>query len=183
MYIAIHDLEIRPVEFDVELPEGAIEYGEDIRQNGVLKASGIAELLREEHSGQQQVLDIRLRGNCAVKLEQTCSRCLEPAFTDASAKFDLVYRPQDAGIQSGEHSISQGETEIGYYNGEGLQLEDALKEQILLTLPVRPLCKEDCKGLCAHCGENLNMKTCACNQQIIDPRWLALASVKEKLKK
>jgi len=86
-------------------------------------------LLREEHSGQQQVLDIRMRGMCSVKLEQTCSRCLEPAVTDASAKFDLVYRPQDAGVQSGEHSISQGETEIGYYNARVCLLEDVLKNR------------------------------------------------------
>jgi len=183
MFIAIHDLEVRPLEFDVELSAGTIDYGEDIRQIGVLKANGIAELLREDHSGQKQVLDIRLRGKCVVQLDQTCSRCLEPAITDTSAVFDLVYRPQDAGVQSGEHSISQGETEIGYYNGESLLLEDALKEQILLTLPVRPLCNKDCKGLCAKCGENLNLKSCGCNQQIIDTRWLALASVKEKLKK
>ena len=183
MYIATHDLELRPVEFDVALPEGSIDYGEDIYQSGALNAEGRAELLREEHSGKQQVLDIRLRGKCDVRLEQTCSRCLEPAVTDAKADFDLVYRPQDAGVQSGEHSISQGETEIGYYNGEGLLLEDALKEQILLTLPVRPLCKEDCKGLCVHCGQNLNLKPCACNKEILDPRWLALASVKDKLKK
>src|SRR5271168_1026771 len=151
MFIAIHDLEQKPVEFDVALPSGAVEYGSDISSVTPLSARGIAELLREEQHGVASVLDIRLRGECATKLELVCSRCLEPVPYEVKIKFDQLFRPLAASGRAGEHSISEGETEIDFYSGDGIQLEDALKEQVLLNLPSKPLCREDCRGLCVHC--------------------------------
>ncbi len=80
-----------------------------------------------------------------------------------------------------ESSISEAETEIGYYQGEGLLLEDALREQVLLATPVRALCREDCKGLCPQCGLNLNVEQCNCEQRPSDLRWDALSEIKKKL--
>ncbi len=67
-----------------------------------------------------------------------------------TGRFDLIYRPLGVDRRADEVSISEAETEIGYYQGEGLLLEDALREQVLLATPVRALCREDCKGLCPH---------------------------------
>jgi len=183
MFIAIHDLEQKPVEFDVALPPGAVDFGSDIKAVSTLAAKGVAELLREEQHGFASVLDIRLRGNCATKLELVCSRCLEPVPFEVNVKFDQIFRPLDGSGRAGEHSISEGETEIDFYSGDGIELEDALKEQVLLNLPSKPLCREECRGLCVHCGSNLNVKACGCKPAAIDPRWEALAGVKEKLKK
>ncbi|MGH9617972.1 MAG: DUF177 domain-containing protein, partial [Acidobacteriaceae bacterium] len=62
-------------------------------------------------------------------------------------------------------------TEIGYYEGDGLLLEDVLREQILLALPAKSLCREDCKGLCPECGRNRNTAPCDCAAASTDPRW------------
>ncbi|MGC9159324.1 MAG: YceD family protein, partial [Terracidiphilus sp.] len=74
-------------------------------------------------------------------------------------------------------TITAPEAEIGYYQGDSLALEDVLREQVLLSLPVRTLCKPDCKGLCPRCGENRNEKACHCDEATSDPRWEALAGL------
>ena len=80
-----------------------------------------------------------------------------------------------------EVSINQAETEISYYQGDGLLLEDVLREQVLLALPLRAVCREDCKGLCPHCGKNLNLEQCNCAEPLEDPRWSVLKDLKEQL--
>ena len=80
-----------------------------------------------------------------------------------------------------EVSINEAETEVGYYRGDGILLEDVLKEQVLLSAPVKSLCREDCKGLCAQCGSNLNLESCDCRPVSVDPRWTALQEIRKKL--
>ncbi len=101
---------------------------------------------------------------------------------DLSSEFDLLYRPASTIKREEEVAINEADTEIGYYQGEGLLLEDVLKEQILLAVPIRVLCSEDCQGLCPQCGQNRNVSPCNCAEKITDPRWAALAEIKEKLK-
>jgi uncharacterized protein len=81
-----------------------------------------------------------------------------------------------------EASICEAETEIGFYQGDGLLLEDVIKEQLLLAVPLRAICREDCKGLCPQCGRNRNLEPCNCSNQTQDPRWAALEDIKNKLK-
>ena len=78
--------------------------------------------------------------------------------------------------------MTAAEAEIGYYQGEGLLLEDLLREQVLLAVPLKVICREDCKGLCPHCGKNLNEEgACSCADELEDPRWAALKEIRSKL--
>jgi uncharacterized protein len=129
------------------------------------------------------VRDIRLVGDFAGKFESACSRCLDPVTTELKQDFDLLYRPLGTGKQGEEVSISEAETEIGFYQGEGLDTAEAVKEQVLLAMPAKALCKQDCKGLCPSCGQNLNTGKCSCAEQRQDDRWLALEGIREQLKK
>ena len=104
-----------------------------------------------------EVADIRLRAAYEGDFELLCARCVEPVATPLGGNFDLLFRPQAADADAGERSITPDETEIGYYEESGLSLEDVVREQVLLSLPSRTLCKEDCKGLCPRCGQNLNL--------------------------
>jgi DUF177 domain-containing protein len=181
MLIRVRDLEVRNLEFDENFQPGAIEFGPDFRQIGPLHSAGRAELVVEHRGHHLDVEDIRLVGKVEAHLEFSCARCLEPVAEDVDWDFDLIYRPQGVDRRADEVSISEAETEIGYYQGEGLLLEDALREQVLLATPVRALCREDCKGLCPHCGRNLNIEQCNCAEHPSDPRWEALAEIKKKL--
>lgn len=182
MFISIQELELRKLEFAERFAPGAIDLGNELTQLKPLETSGHAELLEENHGGKVKVQDIRLIGKFSTKVEQRCARCLEPVTSDLKNEFDLLYRPAQAVGDADEIAISDADTEIGFYTGEGLMLEDALKEQLLLALPVKVVCQEDCKGLCPHCGINRNAGHCECKQEVADPRWAALAEIKEKLK-
>jgi uncharacterized protein len=183
MFISLQDLEVKPVEFAEMFAPGKIDFGQEILQQGGLKAEGRAELIEEDHGGKNRVQDIRVVGGFEGKLELRCARCLEPVSTTVQEDFDLLYRPLKPGKQGDEISITEAETEIGFYQGHGLELADVIKEQVLLSLPVKSICKEDCKGLCAQCGQNLNQGNCDCTQQRSDPRWSALEGLRDQLKK
>jgi uncharacterized protein len=99
-----------------------------------------------------------------------------------AAEFDLIFRPVEADSEATERSITAPETEIGYYQRDSLLLEDVLREQVLLSLPVRTLCKPDCKGLCPRCGENRNSQDCSCDEGANDPRWEALSGLRSQIK-
>jgi uncharacterized protein len=168
------DLVPDPMTLDLRLEPGAVDYARDVRQIGPLTVKGTADRI-EEHRGPRDIVeDIRLRAHIAGDFEMLCARCLQPVGQHVDQHFDLIFRPAGADSDQSERSISEAETEIGYYETSGLLLEDAVREQVLLSLPDRSLCREDCKGLCPHCGANLNETTCNCGEQIVDPRWGAL---------
>lgn len=182
MLIEVHELEAHPVDFDEEIEPGVIDFGPDVRQSTDLKAAGRAQLVREHHGKHELINDIRVAGDFSTRMEMACARCLEPLIRDVGKQFDLLYRPQGADAGRSELSVTAAEAEVGYYQGEGLLLEDVLREQVLLALPLREVCKDECKGLCPHCGRNLNQEQCNCAEPLEDPRWSALKDIREKLK-
>src|SRR5499425_5164 len=183
MLIEIQELELRPVDFREEFSPGAIDLGDEVRQCTPLRSEGRADLVEEHHGKHKVVQDIRLKGKLDTTLEVACARCLEPVVQDVARDFDLLYRPLGTDAGHEELSVTDAEAEIGYYQGEGLLLEDVLREQVLLALPLKTVCRENCKGLCPHCGKNLNQGQCACAEPQEEPRWEALKGIKEKLQR
>jgi uncharacterized protein len=169
-------LEQEPLLFSESIPAGVLDYAPDITQVGPMPVTGRADLIVEHRGHREMVNDIRLRAAYKGQFEVLCARCVEAVATPVAGTFDLIFRPQDADAEAGERAITLDETEIGYYEESGLLLEDVVREQVLLSLPARTLCKEDCKGLCPRCGQNLNLESCGCNP-IADPRWNALAGL------
>jgi uncharacterized protein len=180
MLIRVADLRLQRLEFGQDFEPGAIDFGPDFRQIGPLHTKGRAEVIVEHRGHKENVDDIRVVGGLDATLEANCARCLETAQYPVNRAFDLLYRPLGVDRRAEEVAISEADTEIGYYEGDGLLLEDVLREQVLLATPVKLVCREDCKGLCPQCGSNLNNETCNC-QQPGDPRWAALSELKNKL--
>jgi uncharacterized protein len=177
MVIIPSQLVDEPLQLDETIAEGTIEYAPDISQTGPLRVIGSAELLVEHRGPKDIVDDIRLRAHVFGKFIQTCARCLDPVEQAVEMDFDLLFRPAIADSEPGERAITEDETEIGYYEQSGLLLEDAVREQVLLTLPGRTLCQQDCKGLCPQCGIHRNHATCECTEKPVDPRMAALAGI------
>jgi len=172
MEFIVSELEREPIEYDLQMQAGAIDFGEEAEQVGVLTASGLAEVLHEHRGPKDVVADIRLRGKLSGNFQVPCARCVEPVATPVEADYDLIFRPIGA---------DASDTEIGYYLKDSLLLEDVLREQVLLALPVRTLCKDDCKGLCPRCGVNRNLQSCSCDEGPTDPRWEALAGLRSRI--
>lgn len=172
---SIRELEQRKARFDVSLPPGTIDFVENVRQTSDIVAAGTAELLNDSTS------EVRVQGHLEVAMEADCDRCLETAQFPLKADFDLYYRPMpdDEGRHSGEEiAINEGESQIAFYEGSTLELNDILREHILLSLPMKYVCSETCKGICPVCGQSRNQVDCGCNQRPTDDRWAALKNLK-----
>jgi uncharacterized protein len=177
------DLQNEPLLFHEDIAAGAIDYAVDTRQVGSLPVEGKADLIVEHRGPQETVDDIRVRASYKGDFEVLCARCVEPVPVPLAGEFDLLFRPENVDAEAGERAITEDETEIGYYGRDGLLLEDVVREQVLLSLPGRTLCQQNCKGLCVHCGQNLNTGTCDCEKtEAIDPRWKALEGLAASIK-
>lgn len=181
MFLDIKDLEVHPLAFEERFAPDVIDLGEEARQRTPLETSGRAELVKEHHGKHHVINDIRLRGKLHTNVELQCARCLDPVPQEINREFELLYRPLGADAGKDELSVTDAEAEIGYYRGDGILLEDVLREQVLLALPVKITCRTDCKGLCPLCGKNLNQEQCSCSVPAEDPRWEALKEIRSRL--
>jgi uncharacterized protein len=173
VFFHVRDLELKPIRFDVELPPGTIEFLDPkLKQGSPLHASGQAELVMGSLG------EIRVKGEVQVRLQSECDRCLEPAEFPVDSSFELYYRPVDEGYGE-EKSLDAGEAEMGFYEGDGLDLNDVLREFVLLALPMQKLCNENCKGICPVCGQSRNQKECSCQTAAADDRWAALKEIRK----
>lgn len=122
--------------------------------------------------------EMRVQGRLHATLAAECDRCLEPVTLPIANEFDLYYVPADAHAdKSGETELLERDLDVSFYQNERIELDELVLEQLELSLPIRILCQNDCKGLCAQCGTNLNGESCNCPPPI-DPRWQALAELK-----
>lgn len=120
----------------------------------------------------------RLAGTVRAELELACSRCLEPYRVAVDAPFDLRYLPATAMSSEPEREVADEDLDTSYYRDEVIDLNELLREQFYLALPMKPLCREDCRGLCPHCGANLNTAPCACVATWEDPRLATLKALR-----
>jgi uncharacterized protein len=186
MLISLRNLKLQKnlIEFKEEFPADTFELGPDVRQASQLESTWRAMLVEEHDEHRRKLDDIRVVGSLKTDLEILCARCLEPVHYPIQREFDLLYRPAGSDItEDKEVEIQDTDAAISYYEGDGVQTVDLLREQVLLEVPLKTLCKEDCKGLCPHCGINLNTGKCECAQAATDPRWEALKGLKDKLQK
>jgi uncharacterized protein len=121
----------------------------------------------------------RLVGTVDTELELQCSRCLEAFRLPVDAPFDLRYLPASAVSTDAEREVDDEDLETSYYENDAIDLNELLREQFYLALPMKPLCQDDCRGLCPQCGTNLNTDSCDCAPVWEDPR---LAPLKNLLK-
>lgn len=122
----------------------------------------------------------RLVGSVATALELRCSRCLEPFTLPVDSAFDLRYLPEGTAapdVDTDDGELADDDTAATFYRDEAIDLGDLVREQFYLALPMKPLCRPDCKGLCPQCGTNLNTDTCQCQPRWEDPRLAGLKAL------
>ncbi len=174
MFFSVKELELKKVRFETAFPPGEIQYDQGLSQVTPLETQGTAELLANTLG------EIRIRGHVQVGMEAPCDRCLEPAKFPIDANFDLFYRPAARAGYAEEVEIDEGESEIAFYEGGGIELKDVLREFILLSMPMQRKCREDCLGICPVCGQSRNLAKCACEPKPEDDRWAALKKLQVK---
>ena len=122
----------------------------------------------------------RLVGDVRTILELGCSRCVEAFQLPVASHFDLRYWPMTEAAGESEAEIAQDDLETSYYTDDQIDLNELLREQFYLALPMKPLCREDCRGLCPQCGTNLNSGECSCAPAWEDPRLAALKALQTR---
>jgi uncharacterized protein len=113
---------------------------------------------------------VRLAGRVKATLELECSRCLEPFSVPVDAPFDLLFLPLGENDAEGEREVAADDLGVSYYKENVIDLGDLIREQFYLALPMKPLCRQDCVGLCPVCGKNRNREACSCQPEWVDPR-------------
>lgn len=122
----------------------------------------------------------RLHGRLSTMVGLDCVRCLEPLTIDLREELDLVYLPQASNLAQADEEdrgLSADEMAVAFYQDEQIDLRHMVWEQIELALPMKPLCKENCRGLCPSCGVNRNDSHCECKTDELDPRWAGLKAL------
>jgi uncharacterized protein len=169
MFLGIREMEQAKLEFEESFPPGQVEFLEGkLRQATPLRVAGSAELVSESLG------EVRITGRLSVEMEADCDRCLEPARFPIETEFDLFYEPMTHLKRAEEVEIGARDVDVGFYEGDGLDLKEILRERVLLALPMQLVCRPECKGICPACGQNRNQGDCGCQPKPVDDRWAAL---------
>ena len=121
-------------------------------------------------------MELFFNGSLKARTGAVCARCAEEFDATSDRPFRFVLSPKAVGY--GDDPLRAEDLEFSLYEGDQVDLSPLIREQVLLALPTRPLCQEDCRGLCPHCGANLNHTQCGCRVETFDPRLEALRSLK-----
>lgn len=171
MFLDVNELAIHKARIRKSYVPGTLDYhSNEFRQVEPLEVRATAELVDSQ---------IRIFGTFHTRIELVCARCLDTVVEEVSKDFDLYYRPTAQLPNEDEIQLNIDDTEIGFFEGDGLFLADVLAEQVNLALPMKVICRGDCRGLCPQCGANLNHDECRCETHSADPRLVPLARLKQ----
>lgn len=140
----------------------------ELDENGMVSNAELD--LKVEKAG----LNVFIRGKIVAPLKHTCSRCLKEFQKEVSLDMMLLYCPAEHIAGAKEQELAPDELNTGYYRDDEIDLGDMAKEQVLLVVPMKPLCSESCKGLCPKCGADLNEVACGCDLSQTDHRFKVL---------
>jgi uncharacterized protein len=121
----------------------------------------------------------RLVGRAGSSLTLPCSRCLDDIALPVDLPFDLLYLPHQANVGEGEVEVEDDDLTTAFYRDQKIDLGQLVLEQFYLSVPMKPLCRESCRGLCPQCGTNLNTASCSCVRQWTDPRLEGLKALRD----
>ena len=129
--------------------------------------------LTKQHS------EVIVEGSLNAELEFECSRCLKKFRRVMDVSVNVVYHPVKE-LGDDRHGLKDDEMDMGFYQGDELDLQELIREQVMLNIEMKPLCDENCRGICSQCGTDLNTDTCSCETKKIDSRLEVLKKLLEK---
>ena len=126
---------------------------------------------------ERQGQTVAVAGRFEATAQQACGRCLETFATPVAPEVDLQLVPHPTGRQ-GEIELARDDLEVDFYQADVLDVAGLLRSETDLALPMKPLCRPDCRGLCPVCGGNRNVTECRCETRVTDPRLAPLEALR-----
>jgi len=129
---------------------------------------------------------VRLVGRLQTMLETNCGRCLDPFTIPVDANLDVLFLPEadtahaPAAENDDESEVREADTGVSFYKNDTIDLGEIMRDEFYLAMPMKPLCRVDCKGLCPVCGVNRNRETCTCRAEWVDPRMEPLKKLLDR---
>lgn len=124
------------------------------------------------------IAQVDVSGEITGTIEMDCARCLLAQETPLAITFDVEFISAEHATSDKDAELGERDLEVAVYIDDKIDLNELVREQILLSLPTRFYCNDDCKGLCLKCGANKNLTNCNCDGKEIDPRWAKLKNLK-----
>jgi uncharacterized protein len=121
--------------------------------------------------------EVFVNGHIDARAQVECDRCLQPVELPVNTDFALDYISGAEYESTAAAELTEADLSLSVFDGEAIDIDEIVKEQILLTVPARTLCREDCKGICPECGIDRNTGECSCVTDNTDPRWAALKNL------
>ena len=121
--------------------------------------------------------EVFVSGHIETRAQVECDRCLQQVETPVRADFELQYITGNEYASSQAAELTENDLSVSVFDGEAIDVDEIVKEQILLAVPTRMLCRPDCQGICPNCGIDKNTAQCACDTDEVDPRWAALKNL------
>ena len=166
-----------------DIPEEGLDVAFEIRPAAAQDLGEVVEEIIEPPKASlhlQKSGDIVLaRGGASARLRMDCSRCLQSFDMSIDQDMDLVFQP--AAEHDDEIELVSADMEISFYEDDEVDLGQAVLDEIGLAIPMAPLCRPECDGICPHCGKDLRQGPCQCGAKEIDPRWVKLAELKKQI--
>jgi uncharacterized protein len=173
VFIQVEDLNQEPVHVQHVFPSGEIKFVHDDAALSKPVSTDLMVTLRDS--------DLHVNGSVETAIQFKCSRCTKEFAQSFSTSFDLSYLPQPKGLGEGaEIELKYEDMEVAYYDGVALDVNLMVLEQIELAMPMKFICREDCKGLCYKCGADLNEGTCLCKNEETESRLSVLEEFRKK---
>jgi len=164
--------QIPPDGLDIDLPPGELDLG-----NPAELWEGPASVRAAMHLGRSG-RGLVIGGTFVGDVLLICSRCLERFPFQTRDRFDLYCEVAPQAPRGEERELDEDDLDVTYLEEGRINTDHLLRENILLSLPVQPLCREDCRGLCPQCGANLNLGSCGCRAPRVDPRLQILRKLR-----
>jgi uncharacterized protein len=172
VFIEIEGLPDEPLHVHHVFPKGEIELLEH--------DAGLDEPVDTDFVLTHRAKSLHIRGTLDTTVRFACARCLKQFSRHVSTPFDLSYLPQPRPVREGDEiALKYDEMEVGFYDGIRLDVNLMVLEQIELALPMKFVCREDCRGLCVKCGADRNERDCGCDATEPDIRLGALLEFKK----
>jgi uncharacterized protein len=161
-----------------EIPDEGLELElkDNIQSDAVKILSPVSAVLRLDKVG----VNVLAKAALSCNAELQCARCLKHFPMRISSQVNVVYHPANDIAKSEQHQLKADELDTVFYRDDLIETDDLLREQLILNLPMKPLCAQDCKGFCPQCGSDLNVSGCLCETKEIDSRFEVLKKLKKE---